>query len=346
MEIKIMASVVVEKFRVCDFAMIPPTNDKMAISTELCLEVFSHLNTVAQMRLCTVCAAWNAMLEEPVVSGRITLGAYFYTGNKWRFSHFISLATLYKCLQAGTQHVTMAHFGSLDMPERNAAIDYLTMMCEMIHCLAQQRPGVRLRSLHMDTFNFELAIHSALESAAVSECVLHQADRSTVRPAVDWDLESLQNFIAVCSRLPCHTLLMTNCDVHLSCAFFFRGWRYTFAVSVGIAAARLPIDADFGCALWDALDAWLPVPDEEKVAELLELLKGDPGVEVKLKQVVCKVLCALHAADPRPSYYRGKQWCLEGLQGLQVEKLSRIARHFLVQLETLTAKTGSEAMQA
>ncbi|XP_055352272.1 uncharacterized protein LOC129598406 [Paramacrobiotus metropolitanus] len=312
---------------------VPTAHDQMALPGELFMEVFSHLVTVTQMGLRAVCAAWNTMLYEPVLSGRITISLEEYTGSLWRFHRFLPMATVYKRLQRGTQHIGMTHTGVRNMPTRSASIEDLMQLCVMINYVAQQRTGIRLRSLHLDNFSFDVLIHSALDGARVTECVLHQADASSVKTDVNWDLPQLSDLIAVCSRLPCNTLLLTRCRVHMVGAYYFLEQVEEISVSVKIRTTRLPINADFGCALWEALDAFLPVANERKLQELMERLKH----EQELEQVVCKMLCALQSADPRPSDYRGKQWCVDGLRGMQLEKLSRFTRLLLVRLQTMTS---------
>ncbi|XP_055352280.1 uncharacterized protein LOC129598414 [Paramacrobiotus metropolitanus] len=320
---------------------VPTTNDQKPLPGELFMEVFSYLDTVTQMALRAVCAAWNAMLEEPVLSGRITMSLFDYTASKWRFHRYLPVAAVYKRLQLGTQHITMTHSGQRDCPAPNAAIEDAVQLCAMSNFVTQLRTGIRLRRLHLDHFYWDLLIDAAADCAGATECVLHQIDPAAVETVAQWDLHQLQEFIGVGGSLPCSTLLLTNGEVNLVCPFFFLERVETASVTVEIRTVPLPIGADFGCALWEAMDALLPVPDKQKVEELLQRLQR----EQDLQQVVCKMLCTLHSADPRPSaHYHGKQWCEDGLRDLQLDKLSRIARHLLVDLHRVTSLAGREAL--
>ncbi|XP_055352243.1 uncharacterized protein LOC129598388 [Paramacrobiotus metropolitanus] len=237
----------------------------------------------------------------------------------------------------------MTHFGVMDMPTMNAAIDDLLTLCDITRYMALQRPGIRLRHLHLNRFNFDLSLDTAGVSARTPECALHRPHLATAKPMGQWDCRPLQEFIAVCGSVPCATLLLTNCDVHLVCSYFFRQRVELISVTIKLPRTRLPIGPDFSGALWDVMDATLPAPDAQKLQELVDRVKGcrlcGTGADQELAKVVCKMLCALQAADPRPAaHYHGKQWCVDGLQGLQWEKLSRIARHFLANLRAVTSQ--------
>ncbi|XP_055340291.1 uncharacterized protein LOC129589522 [Paramacrobiotus metropolitanus] len=319
--------------------LAPPvlaTPDRITLSVELWLEFFSHWRTEEQMELRAVCKTWDTLIAEPVVSSRITLGGY--DDAKWRFRHFFPPATLYKCLQPGTHYILMAHSGFPDNAARNAAVEDMLMLSRMIRYAAQQRTGIRLRQLHIHRFDVVLAVNSAVSRASSPECVLHNDDSATVKTIVNRDFPSLQDFIAACDSLPCKAVLLTSSEVSLVYAYFFLGRMEAVMVHVEIRKVRLLIGPDFGGALWNAMDATLPVPSKQTLQELLDRLNyRNTDAQRELKQVVCQMLCALQSADPRPSaHYHGKKWCVDGLQGLQVEKLSRTARHFLLALQTVT----------
>ncbi|XP_055340299.1 uncharacterized protein LOC129589531 isoform X2 [Paramacrobiotus metropolitanus] len=115
--------------------------------------------------------------------------------------------------------------------------------------------------------------------------------------------------------------------------------KFRAITEIHIRTARLPLDGGLDCALWDALEAALPMPDEaeeQALRELLQRLKvgGDLKEEKTPKSAVTKALCQAQSSDPRPStHYRGKKWCVVGLEGVQLEKLSRIALNFLVHVQ-------------
>ncbi|XP_055356545.1 uncharacterized protein LOC129601705 [Paramacrobiotus metropolitanus] len=117
--------------------------------------------------------------------------------------------------------------------------------------------------------------------------------------------------------------------------------RLDAEVKIDVHAARLPLDGDFACALLDALDAALPIPSAQELQNLQQRLKARGKEEEDLKAVVCKMLCAVQSCDPRPSaHYRGKNWRLNGLGNLQLEKLSRVTLHFLVEAQKKIAQKG------
>ncbi|XP_055354309.1 uncharacterized protein LOC129599964 isoform X2 [Paramacrobiotus metropolitanus] len=148
-------------------------------------------------------------------------------------------------------------------------------------------------------------------------------------------LSSLDEFIATCRHLPCDGIQVSQCRFTLS-----------FGTMLGecvidIPRARLAVNADLTSTMWEALEAGLLRPSEEELRTLLTSLdrtadpynNEEPQFRWKYRTLVCKVLCATQTADPRSSvHYRGKKWCVDGLQGLQMGKLSRIALHFLIQL--------------
>ncbi|XP_055357125.1 uncharacterized protein LOC129602181 [Paramacrobiotus metropolitanus] len=319
-----------------------PVPDKMALPVKVFQEVFSHLETITQMELRAVCAAWDAMLDTAIL--RSCMMVLEYTFFKWRFDTFLPMATLHQRLQPGTQHVIIKHCGLRDNPTRNAAIAALMLMCDMIRYVAMQqhRTGIRLRSLHVSQFNFDLQINSAIQQPRQTDCVQHPTGLSTVTIVGTKDFYRLPDVVAVCSSLPCNTLLMTHCQIHLICSYGFLQQARILNVSIKIPTARLPMGDEFGCALWDVLDAALPAPSDQQLQELVGRLNGNTDAHQELKRVVCQLLCALQSVDPRLSaHYRGKKWCVDGLEGLQLGRLSRITRHFLVELHYDTTRKPS-----
>ncbi|XP_055348889.1 uncharacterized protein LOC129595805 [Paramacrobiotus metropolitanus] len=159
----------------------------------------------------------------------------------------------------------------------------------------------------------------------------------------------MQDFVFKCCRLPCDTLhigpnalALMACDFHTD-PFYRRIYRrkaeeFTIQVEIDIHATRLKPDGGFGCALWEAMEAALPVPSDGDVHDLFQRFRvgGDLRNNNKLKALLCTALCALQSADPRPSsHYHGKKWCVEGLEEVQLENLSRICRQLLIELREL-----------
>ncbi|XP_055348886.1 uncharacterized protein LOC129595802 [Paramacrobiotus metropolitanus] len=263
-----------------------------------------------------------------------------------RFADFSCLATVYKRLQPGTHHIMMAQSQYRSWP---ITAD-MVRLCGMIHHMAQHHTGLRLASLRLSRFAFELQIDCGVQnisSASVSECLLHRSGPVTVKADVEPGFYRLQDFMAVCSSLPCSTIFMANCVVRLACCCFFPGFigrERRICVEIRIPTARLPVRADFQWVLWDALEAVMLPPSDGELQKLSARMKSLEKNESNLKKVVCAMLCAMQSADRRPStHYRGKKWCVDGLHGLQLEKLSSVTQHFLLQLHKMAAHSLSLA---
>ncbi|XP_055357225.1 uncharacterized protein LOC129602256 [Paramacrobiotus metropolitanus] len=118
--------------------------------------------------------------------------------------------------------------------------------------------------------------------------------------------------------------------------------------ATAVLVHRQRLTGDFGNALWSALEAQLPAPDDAELRRVSTWLATFPAhgqLTEKARESVaeiCKTLCATQSADPLPSlHYRGKKWCVDGLQDLQVEKLSRIAFYVLERLNSGEASSAS-----
>ncbi|XP_055330668.1 uncharacterized protein LOC129583017 [Paramacrobiotus metropolitanus] len=324
-----LASFQAELLRLSAVDEIPATSD-MPLSPQLWQQVFSNLETVTQMRLRAVCAAWNTAIGEAALRGCIVIGdcADF----ECNFTALLRLATLYKCLQPGTQHVMMQTGSYKHWPMSTV---HVLMMCDMIHYVARHHPDIRLRSLHVSRFSLDLQINGAIGMSGSGKCALHQPDPETVAAIDERVLYKLEDFVTACCRLPCDAVHLSHCAIHLLCCYFVlrsdRWERKLIPVEIDIPTAQLPMHRDFRCALWEAMDTALPEPNEQALPGLLFWLQR--YADERILKAVCTMLCALQSADPRPSaHYRGKMWCVDGLDGLQLADLSRITRHFLVQL--------------
>ncbi|XP_055340231.1 uncharacterized protein LOC129589479 [Paramacrobiotus metropolitanus] len=315
----------------------PARPDETPLTDKDWQEVLSHLGTGAQMALRAVCTAWNTLMDTPALCERILTGVD--ADAPTRNSDYVRLATVYHRLQPNTQHVVA------QSPHGNPRGIAATMIvCDMIRYVAQQRPGIRLRSLQLRRFPLALQINGVTGHSADSECALHQPDPAALQAAGELLSYQLEDFVAACGRLPCETVILVDCTVQLLCYCFSRQsarWKWRLVrVDIHIPTARLPIGPDFRCAWWNALEAALPATSGQEV-EFLDLLQySECDKDVQLRKVVCTMLCALQSDDPRPtSHFRGKKWCVDGLElaDVHLEDLSRISRHFLAQLQRDTA---------
>ncbi|XP_055355321.1 uncharacterized protein LOC129600767 [Paramacrobiotus metropolitanus] len=272
-----------------------------SLPLELLVEVFFYLETAKQTELRSVCAAWNSMMNAPTLLACIMI----IDGYDYRWDRgFSGLATVFKRLYPGTQHVILVNDRSLT----NQRITGMMRLCKMIGYVAQQRPGIRLRNVVLRGFQFSVQVDW---SANVSGCPVHPPDPPGF-PRNGMHLYRLQDLIAACSRLPCNTILMSNCMVRLVCCNYVSELRRR---QLTARIPQLPIRGEFGCFVWDALEAAVPMVSEWKLQELSRWMKG---ITDGRKKSLCAMLYATQSCDPRPSsHYNGKKWMVDDLQDLQ-----------------------------
>ncbi|XP_055352586.1 uncharacterized protein LOC129598630 [Paramacrobiotus metropolitanus] len=300
-------------------------NDRMPeLLTEILTEVFSQLDTVEQMALRPVSALWNAIICQPVVARTLVI-----TGWRDTYSRFLLSAVIYNCLRGHTRHFIVA-----DGEEEAFSMEDILAVLGMIGHVAQQQPGIRLQCLYIGAVKLRLMLDDAPENSPAR------------RPLVDImgdQYGRLADLVEVSGRLPCAALRLLHCTVRLGCCLHDPRTRDMALVAhlpaYTVDAALRPLDAGFGAALWQAVEAPLPVllPADLQTFPLklaaAHCLPGFAWSQNECESVVCKVLCAVHSADPRPAsqYYR-KRWCQEDLKHLSLAPLSRLAQHFLLNL--------------
>ncbi|XP_055329580.1 uncharacterized protein LOC129582168 [Paramacrobiotus metropolitanus] len=305
--------------------------DPLLLPAEVLLQVFAHLDTVTQTALGAVCASWNWMMESPTLASTIAIKASRDFQTSWEYSkinHFFYVAAIYKRLRPCTQRVVVANKHS-EMGIRDA-----WRVLDMIRYVADHESAIRLRTLHLSRRNFHWGIHCANNFLRWEECWQHQHDLTKAQLYPN----CLRCFVELYSTLPCDAIRLTNCTVTLICSIFELSGRKDLrpTVSVEILTAHVKLGDDFECTLWNALETALSMPRAEELVELSQWLAQLDDSHTDAKIAVCKTLCAAQSSDPRPSsHYRGKKWCVDGLQHLQLEKLSRLALHFLLQVHTL-----------
>ncbi|XP_055348876.1 uncharacterized protein LOC129595791 [Paramacrobiotus metropolitanus] len=304
-----------------DVGVLPPA---------MLLEVFSQLDTITQTRLRTVCAAWNCILELPtltaciVVTGFYNNLAYLVVRNQ---ALYFLMATVFKCFRKSTQHIVVD-----DRKHWMDTGDFL-MLTDVIRYVGRTTAS-RLRAIHVLGLRLELRFGNAFRYK--DKCQVHRYKAEDSRD-FKWVTYRLFHFTAACGDLPCDALHLVNCTLDLEYA-----WRdeelekaEELELSVELAAAQLPLSDDLGSALWDAMERSLPLLDGKQLARLAMWLKSVTAGEGRGYQsgLAGRVLCATQTADPRPtSHYRKKEWCVTGLKDLQLDKLSSVALHFLVEL--------------
>ncbi|XP_055352589.1 uncharacterized protein LOC129598635 [Paramacrobiotus metropolitanus] len=247
----------------------------------------------------------------------------------WRRSRYLSLSNqvIYNCLRGHTRHVIVE--------EEAFSMEDILAVLGMVSHEAQQQPGIRLQCLHIVDVQLRLVLDDAPSE-----------NSPVLRPLVDImgdQYVRLADFVEVSGRLPCGDLRLLHCTVRLGCCLHDPRTRDMALVAhlpaYTMDAALRPLDAGFGAALWQAVEAPLPVllPADLQTFPLklaaAHCLPGFAWSQNECESVVCKVLCAVHSADPRPAsqYYR-KRWCQEDLKHLSLAPLSRLAQHFLLNL--------------
>ncbi|XP_055352270.1 uncharacterized protein LOC129598404 [Paramacrobiotus metropolitanus] len=293
--------------------------DSCALLPELWMEVLSHLDAVNQAQLRAISSTWNRLLTAPPLTATLVLTR---SKDDRRFA-FLTAAVIYKGLGATTRHLVVAPEDKYDLDS-----DDLLAVAGMIHFVAERQPGIRLRGLYLHGVTLDVMINGVRDNAEFEECVAHQ-------PPAEYDRQGrfcrLQELVEVVGPLPCEVLRMFDCTTELACVVSER--RKDFLSASLSGAWKLSLGAGFGCALWNALEAPLATPstaDHKFLKQFLAKQSVQNPARNDAKITVCKMLCALQSADPRPtSHYRGKQWCVDGMQGIQLEKLSRMTKAFL-----------------
>ncbi|XP_055352271.1 uncharacterized protein LOC129598405 [Paramacrobiotus metropolitanus] len=287
-----------------------------ALSMELWQEVFSYFDAVAQTKLRAVCTSWNQIVETPLLRSTIVIRNDDKTN--WNAGNFARVASLYKFLRRGTQRVLLTRLDRLSWTQ------YLREVSAMIQHVVNQRTGIRLRAVYLHRVCLHLLINrgpDAVDTQTIGQCARHLCDPVLPNPfRVDPEYTAsswLEDFLAGCRSLPCDTIHLVDCVV--SCGLVIRfpagQTHFNHTIEFRISSARFrPGSADFGCALWDAMEAGLPVPSAEKLQKLLQrMTMGRKPDDMEAAQnSLSKILCALQSADPRPSApYRGKAWCVD-----------------------------------
>ncbi|XP_055352284.1 uncharacterized protein LOC129598417 [Paramacrobiotus metropolitanus] len=291
------------------------TDDAMTFPAEVWQEVLADLDTVTQTKLRAVCTTWNRIMETPALRSTIII--------RGDVGPFLCMSTVFHGLRPDTQRVILTHRGEGQWKLAGGVEHVL----EMLAYVSKQRTGIRLRSMYLHRITLD-CVYGFRYDAPGNKC---EQVRSLKRSLAGW------------RRLPCETIHIAHGI--LVCTFStsrFTGPPTVTQLEMGIRCVRFPRNKDIVGGFLEAVEAGLPEPDEEQLLRLRQWLNGGGKSQQTDVPFVGQVLCALQSADPRPAaHYRGKKWCRDGLQDLRLEKLSRITRHFLVQLCVWTARQGS-----
>ncbi|XP_055352891.1 uncharacterized protein LOC129598837 [Paramacrobiotus metropolitanus] len=234
---------------------------------------------------------------------------------------YLLAAPIFKCLDSTTQRIIVDTRGS---SHRLHPGDH-AILFDMIRFVVQHRTGIQLAAIYLVGMEERLMLGTVKDTFRSTQCAMHAADRPRARRyAVEGYEFLLNDFVASWKNCPCVAIYLVHCYVHLE----YGGKRLV----IPVPAARLTMPDNDGCALWDALDAALPVLSDRQLNKMARWL-GDHDPLSAAFRMIRKMVCAVQTADPWPSlHYRGKQWCVDGLKGVQLHRLSRITLHFLLEL--------------
>ncbi|XP_055357460.1 uncharacterized protein LOC129602465 [Paramacrobiotus metropolitanus] len=285
------------------------------LPTELWTEVFSYLDTVTQTKLRPVCPTWNILLDSPYLRARIILDSSAFTKVDPNYEPvYFMIAALFKCFK-------YAHYIAVVDPRSWISEAGVWEMFDVINFIAQRQNGSKLKAVFLRGLCF---------------CLLDSFyhDHPTLHRYLSGASCTLENPGMIYRGLPCDNVHIKRCRIVLSCLDY--GSDIILSVKIRVRHQRLT--GDFAGGLWSALEAGLPAPGHTELRRLgtwlsLHTHGKQTSHARKCVAFVCKTLCATQTADPRPTlHYRGKEWCVDGLKGLKLKKLSRVAQDFLIQL--------------
>ncbi|XP_055356554.1 uncharacterized protein LOC129601709 [Paramacrobiotus metropolitanus] len=287
------------------------------LPTELWTEVFSHLDTIAQTKLRPVCATWNSLLDSALLKADTLLDSAALTSSKLcgLGRAYFMIAALFKHLSPSTRHIIIADRKQW-LPHRD-----IMKVLKILNFITLRSAGVRLKAIFLVGLKMYLR-SSPYEHQQGTQCQHHQhlsANASNPCP-----LSSLPH-----GNFPCDDIYLIRCRITVE-------YTSRLKLETKFTKSRQRITGRLDYALWNAMEAGLSAPSGTELRRLSNWLKFlyirlDPAFNGN--SMIRKILCVTQTADPRPPlHYRGKKWCVNGLKGLKVEKLSRMALHFLIQL--------------
>ncbi|XP_055357461.1 uncharacterized protein LOC129602466 [Paramacrobiotus metropolitanus] len=282
---------------------------------ELWTEVFTYLDTVTQSKLRLVCPLWNDLLDSAYLRANLVLDSSAFTSADPIYTPmYYLIAALFQCF-------TSAQYIAVVDRQRRIRETGVWELFDILNFIAQRHNGTRLKAV------FLVALHLHLLRCGLT-------DRQKLYqhlPGVRNDFLDLD--------LPCDTAHIIRCTIVLECRKSAQySKRKNVSLSAKISVHQQRFTGDFASALWSALEAGFSAPGHTELRRLATWLslhshgKQTPRAQ-ECVALVCETLCVTQTADPRHSlHYRGKEWCVDGLKGLKLKKLSRVAQDFLIQL--------------
>ncbi|XP_055340281.1 uncharacterized protein LOC129589515 isoform X2 [Paramacrobiotus metropolitanus] len=255
---------------------------------ELCQEVFSQLDTLTQIRLRLVCTTWNLLTESPALATCIVMQHYVRCPRyPDQHAHGVSSAVLFKCLRPDTRHVVL-----WDRAAQMNAQDLLKIV-DVLPYVAQQNPGSRLTTLYLVGWRMSMLVSHDTDTCTDTPgepCVQHDPKPRPYR--LRRNACRLEDFIRIYGGLPCEALHMINCTLQWSGPSMDsdNGLYAGPILEVTFPRAGLPLNGDFGCALWNACEASMLAPTDAERRTLVQWLTRASDMKNRelLKIVVCK----------------------------------------------------------
>ncbi|XP_055352019.1 uncharacterized protein LOC129598228 isoform X2 [Paramacrobiotus metropolitanus] len=306
-----------------------PMGEFSALSVDVWVELFSHLDAWDQNRLRAVHPAWNAMLDSPVLTAQIVLAPGDSGTGRVSRDHLLSMmSTVFHCLRPSTKSIL------LTAGQQEFSVKDFFKLVNVINYVAKHHTGMRLSAVYL--VNFRCQFLCRRNDYVRGGCYLHPVPRKSLGGGGRIEY-LLKDFIGACTSLPCGSMRLAGCAVHLAIEEGECCLLITPTASPHAVTSRLPLGEAFECALWDALDGNAAVPDQQQLDTLSKWLTADDS-RYRTKNA-CHILCQTQTADPRASSnFREKKWCFDGWRDVKLwkdlkwEQLSRVALHSLIQL--------------
>ncbi|XP_055346530.1 uncharacterized protein LOC129594008 [Paramacrobiotus metropolitanus] len=310
-----------------------------ALTTNVLLEIFSHLTAIVQNSLRRVCTAWDYIMD---LITCISMRPHKFDQAHSSVHHdYFLTAPIFKCLRASTKFIVV------DCRKWEMGGDVFLKVFEMIHYVAQHHGSIFLNTIVL------VGLKGSMLGVSTACDTHHTGQRQEVEPssfhagkenAQAAGHVCLHDFTVACRDLPCNALLFLDCEFRLQLSRVYTAMWFSIDRSFSVPSIESKIsrarmqrrrDYDLGCCIWDALEAGLPVATEDQLQRLSQRCAAIHAGQVPEHYIqwFYSVLCATQSGDPRPgSRWYEKKWCADGLADLRLGNLSRIALLSLVKL--------------
>ncbi|XP_055329836.1 uncharacterized protein LOC129582349 [Paramacrobiotus metropolitanus] len=302
------------------------------LPVELWTEVISYLDTFTQTKLRSVCATWNLILNSASCTAVIVLdSAAFGKAELCGISTptYFMISTLFKHVSTSTQYTAVIISQEWRSVLENWEMDIVEVF-DMLKFIAQRKPGIKLKAIYL--FGMRLCLVSgSYGDHQPSECQLHQSLSAYTSNALTDSIVACRSFL--------DAIHLIKCTVAIQCMYETQYYPRLWKLTAQVYIKRQRFTGDIGGALWSAVENGLSIPSSTELRRLSEFMASSQAYADLTSYgrvfvaIVSRTLCATQTVNPRPSlHYCGKKWCLDGLQGLELEKLSPVTLYFLVQL--------------